>query len=864
MSKREFPLFDLGSLPFAGVFSSVSPLAVGKGKWVLADNVRNTDQSLRSRWGLVKAGSAPVAVGTNATSALGTSAYPVGAKSVQCNGTVYAMSAWRTVSGPSGTWIIATDVAAGTHAIVNASSGQWGDATGIASGSYTPVDFVSIKDPRSGLEYIVCIGDTGTGVYDPTNSSFAIAANVSPPADTSGLSTKPTFPAFFTVNNASTTTWTNSDVDWAGADSGVSTTENYLTLTRSTGAASSATAQVVFSATKDLSASRQLCFLYDSAQPDFWDRVKIQVQEGAGSPSTVWDPTGTGYRPEIVPVGDTPTETKAIAAFSLDTIPAASLNAVDTIIFTYMPAAAPGAAIVANIYMIAGSGAVVGNAYHAVTLMDSASRVESIPLFPKVMPELVNNLGGPTLNNLRIPFDERLFYTYSVGYQNTATATQVNKVNIYRLDPGDADPNRYSFVATATITAYSGSWAFSSGSALSILSYTDTTASSSRNFKVLAPFPGCRAMPSGCFAGVFLNERLVLAQWKGSGSYNAPSFTQLWVSEWGNPFRFYEAPYEGDALSGGMMQTSGEVIYGLAQGSASGYGLSSLWVWTDRNVYRSFGPSVQSLLSLGLVCQHGTRYRDSIAVYRDSIFWLDYNRDVIKLSGGGLENLTRNVISDSFSTVAASSPYLINNAQAFKVSGLYFQNTYRLAYETVGSDTVSSMRKTKTFIYDDLQGEWVRDSYAGSLNNQFAFIAGDKLFGWCTDRFLYQHEDGVTTTDGGSVFSVSLTTGMIHWDLATFFAISRCSVLTDDAASGTASWTATYMPDGSTRTSGAVSIDVSTAYVYRELRAVPGAGTGKGSGPAAQIAFTFTVPGGTRIYGIKAEADYIGATPTAV
>jgi len=851
------------------MFSTPSPIGLGLGEWVLGQNIRIDDRHARSRWGLKKAGSSPAQVGAVAgsTAALGTGAYPVGAKAVQANGTIYAMSAWRVNGGGAtftGTGILSTTLSTGAHTLLNANSGQWGDTGTITSGSYTPTDFFTVKDPRSGLEYIYIVGDTGVAVYDPTNASVAMCVAVSAPEDTSGFTTKPTFPAFLTVNDASTSTPTNSDVDWAIADVGASTTENYWTLTRSTAAAAAgSTAQMVMAATKDLSASRQLCILYDCAVSDIWERVKVSIQEGAGSPTVVWDPSTSNYRPEYVPVGDTPTETKAIVAFYLDHIPAASRNAVDTIIFTFLSGTAPSTAITANIYMVAGSGKVIGNAYHAVTYMDSASRIESQPMFPSIQPELVNNLGAAPLNNLRLPFSENLFYSYTVGFQNTSSATQVNTVNVYRLDPGDPDPTRYAYVGNQAITAYAAAvWGFSSGTALSILTYSDTTVSSSRNLKVLAPFPGCKPPPVRCFAGISVGARAIFARWHvATGGDATPAFSEMWVSEYDNPFRFYEAPFLGNPLSGGKLQTQGEVIYGFAKTATGGYGLESLWTFTDRSLYRSIGWSVQDILSLGFVANHGTRYRDSIAVHNDALYWMDFNKDILRLQAG-IDNLSNGIIEDNFTTLAPSNPLLINNAQAFKVSAAYFNNRYHMAYDTATSDTPSSMTKTKAFVFYPQERVFSRDLYANSLTTQFLFVAGDKFYAWGNARYLYQLEDGATTTDDSTAFDVTMTTGMISDDFQTAFEITRCWALVGDAASGTAAWTATYQPDGSTRGSGAKSIDVSTSYVLRELRAVTG--TGLGAGVTAQIEFTFVMPGGTKIHGISCEVQLRPMTPTAV
>jgi len=867
--------FDPAKLPYRGMWSALSGLSLDKGEWLLGENLRVGDRTLRSRWGLKKTGSSPVVNPLHATG------FCVGAKSVQANGLVYAMSAWQTTGGAAGTYIYSQNLTTGAWTVLNASSGQFGDTTGatgafFAGATYTPVDFVSVKDPRSGLEYIVCIGDAGTGIYDPTNSTFALVPNtgggttVAWPEDTSGFSSIPDFPVFFSVKDNTAWAPTNSDADWAGTDGVASTTEDYLVMTRSTGAASDATITVVFTSTIDLSSSRQLVMLVDSKTVDIIERLKIQIQEGAGSATTVWDPTTSNYRYEVIPAAKvqkdrqvTATETKFWVAFNLDHIPAASRNAVDTVIFTYIGAVAPTTAVVANVYVIAGSGKVSGNAFHALTVFDPYNRVESLPVFPKIQPEMVKNVGGATLNNMRIPFDQRLFYTYAVGFQNPSTATQVSKVKVYRLDPGDPDPNRYSYVADVTISTYSApNWSLASGTALSILTYSDTTVSSSRDLRVLAPFPKCRPIPCNCFAGTTIGERMVMAKWVGSGAYNTPSFGELWISEWGNPFRFYEAPYEGDPLSGGKLQMSGEVIYGFAKTATGGYGTESLITFTDKNVYRSLGPTIQNYLSLGLIAQHGTKYRDSIAVYKDSVFWVDYRQDVMKLSSGGLQNLTRNVISDQFSSLPPTSPYLINNAQAHKVSAVYFQNRYYCAVDTSGSDTNSSMRKTRIMVYDDTYNVWSRDTWANSLTTQYLFLADTKMYGIGHLLYTYTMEDGATTTDDSTAFAMNLTTGTIHQDFQAGLEVTRCWVLMDDAASGTVQWTATYLPDGSTRTSNAKSVDVSGSYVLRELRAV--GGSNRGAGVTGSVAFVFTVPGGTRVYGISAEIQPVPLVPTAV
>ena len=90
---RVLKLFHPKDTPYRGMFSTPSPIGLGLGELVLGQNIRIDDRHARSRWGLKKAGSSPAQVGAVAgsTAALGTGAYPVGAKAVQANGTIYAM-----------------------------------------------------------------------------------------------------------------------------------------------------------------------------------------------------------------------------------------------------------------------------------------------------------------------------------------------------------------------------------------------------------------------------------------------------------------------------------------------------------------------------------------------------------------------------------------------------------------------------------------------------------------------------------------------------------------------------------------------------------------------------------------------------
>lgn len=872
------PLFDPANLAYQGQYSSLSPLSVNPGRWVLGQNLRIGDRSIRARWGIVKTGSVPVAVGAAAspTSALGTGAYVIGADAVTCNGQIYVVSAWRVNGGGAtftGTAIVVTDVSVGSHAIVNANSGEWGDTSAISTSSYTPPRFLALSDPRSGKEYIVIVGDLGMGVYDPVGATFAVVATVDTPGDTSGFSVTPTFPKFFTVNDETTTDLTvGTAARFIAADQGAAP-ENYIRYTRDTTASANPTRVTTFSAAVDLSGCRQMCIIYDSMVADWWERIKVEIWDtGAAAYVTVWDPTTPNYRPEYVKVAEPeigdgilfrPTETKMMVAFYLDHIPAASRDQVDRFRLTYQTAA-PATNATCDIYMVAGSGTVIGQAYHALTYFDPFSRIESKPIFPTPQPELIANLGGPGLSHLRIPFSDKIFYKYSVGYQNTLTASQVRDLLVYRNDPGDPDPSRYSYVATVTLTSWAPStWSFSSGLSLAILSYSDTTISDSRVKTAVAPFPGCKPPPTRNFCAATANGRFLLGRWYGSpGTPSQPFASELWASELDNPFRFYEKPYRGDSSSGGVLKFHSEVLYAIHKTSGGLLGTDALWYFTDKQLYRTSNFELFGMLNPSFVCEHGTRFPESVRSYKGNMYWMDQDYNVLKL-GSTFENLSRNVIDNLFTTLLPANPLLINNAQAHKISSTFFKNIYRMALDTATTDDPSTMRKTTNALYHEDYNAWSQDVFAGSLNSQIIFQANGTLYCWGSDRFLYTMENGSQATDGGAAFAMTLTTGMIHQDFVNWLAVKRCSVLADDAANGTVSWTATYMPDASTRTSGAKSLDVSTSYVLRNLPVTQG-GTGHGMGPACQILFTFTVPGGTRVYGITAYFEARQGDPANV
>lgn len=822
--------------------------ALGPGEFALIENFRAGDRSLRVRDGY--------------------SAFN-GGSVVGSGGTTFRGAGVAQILALSNNPLIVVGVQHSTKVKFYATNtGTFGAAFTAASGKYGDTEFTSsvtdlmFVSPIKGGDYTdsnttVCLqsGFDYPRMYNPIDGTTAVHAPITPPAGTSTLRTIPTWPQNFEVAGASMPTYTNSTAaQFAGASNGT-TPANNVRLTTGTGANAVNNGDTVrltafATASRSLASCRQLIFICESDDLDFWQNIKIEIAETGPTYATVYDGSSNSYAsPVYVPLDGV--SNRYAIGFSLDHIVTTSRDAVIEIRFTWAGATRGSgiAASTVDIYAICGSGTVPGGSLHSIAYWNSASRAESPGIvIGQVEPNRIKNLGGTALSDApetQIPNSPLLYYDYGVQYLNTSTATEVNYVRFYRKDYGET---KYYYIGKVEITEYSASsWGFTSATAaLAIRSYTDTMQAYLKDNGLDMPDAYTLPLPAGG-ATLSVNNRTFVAGYKASSSDVRDT---LWISDDRHAFRFRKVvKFEGgvpDAGSGTSLTFPGESIQQLAAASTGIFGVDRVYVFTDKSLYAVDGRTSQNLSRASKIADVGTLSPHSVAQYKGQIYFIDADMRVRRLAGGRIDDLSRFLVDDVLQGVPAAYRKL--------VTGFYWKDRYYLAYTPSGATT-----NTKVLIWDETlnggQGGWMRD--AVSVGFQQAVVwsqSGVRKMLFCDATAgvkMYQYETSGQTTDAGTAISVAITTGEMHDDRWNSHLIRKIKILADDQAN-TLTWVRTYKPHGGTGTS-TTNLNVSTAQGWLYDTESTASGTPKGAG--SQIAMTGTMTGGTRIYSIVAEVE---------
>lgn len=823
-----------------------APSALGAGEFALIENFRCADRSLyvRDGYSAFNGGSVVGSGGTTfrgcgVAQILSLSNNPLIVVGVQHSTKV---KCYATNTGSFG-------------AAFTASSGKYGDTE--FTNSATDLLFISpLKGGTSSdSNTSVCIqsGTDSPRVYNPIDGTCAIHTTITPPSSDSALKTAPTWPKNFEVSGASMPTYTNSTAaQFAGASNGT-TPNNNVRLTTGTGANAVNNGDTVrltafATATRDLSACRQLIFICETDDIDFWNNIKIEIAESGPTYVTVFDGSSASYAaPVYVPLDGV--SNRYAIGFSLDHIATASRDAVLEIRFTWAGTtrASGVAAATVDIYAICGSGTAPGGALHGISYWNSASRAESPGLvIPTVEPSKINAVGGTTLSDApdsRIPNSPLLYYNYTVYYQNTSSAGEVDYLRIYRKDYGEVI---YSYVGNDQISSYSGSWSYVSGTALSTRSVTDSLQSYLKDTGLEMPDGYSLPIPKGG-ATLYANGRTFVAGYRASSSDIRDT---LWISDDRHAFRFRKVVRFRDGVpdpsSGTSILFPGESIQQLVSCSTGIFGVDRVYVFTDKSLYAVDGRTSQNLSRASKIADVGTLSPHSVAQYKGQIYFLDSDMRVRRIAGGRFDDLSRFLVDDVLQGIPAAYRKL--------ATGVYWKDRYYLAYTPTGETT-----NTKVLIWDETLngggGGWMQDAVSVGFQQGCIWSQSQvRKFLFCDATAgvkMYTYEVSGQTTDAGSAIPVKLTTGETHDDGWNSHMVRKIKILADDQAN-TLTWVRTYKPHGGTGTS-TTNLDVSTNQSWLYDTEITASGTPKGS--SSQIAMTGNMTGGTRIYSIVAEVE---------
>jgi hypothetical protein len=814
-------LFDPLYLPVQGIVSSMSGMSLNPGEWSQLGGWRLDKRSMRVRDAHIRwdGGGLP-----NDGSFRGEHT----GKFVAGTAADFAVVALRR-SGTSKVHIYATNT--GTFAEQTASSGAYGDTR--LSDSTNPVHMCVVQDKRDGANFLVIQNGVDYPLVYDGAGNIAFHRPIEFPSGGHDLKTVPTMAGYFLVSTTTRPTYTNLTAGkFSLSDTGTSPNYSILVTVDSTWTTSADTGKALFATPVDLSQSPQLVFAVETDVLNFMDSLKIEVSEDDATYYTVWDPTDAKYKRTRAIEYDANTS-RELFGFNIDAI-RTNLTAVDWIRFSWV-GTAPAADITMKIHMIAASGAVRGKARHKISYQNSVSRAESIgQLITTVEPARIKDLGGPDMDGSRLPNSDEIFYNYKLYYQNTGTGDRdlgVNMLNVYRKDYGEA---RYAWVGDETIASWGGaSWAFTTGNALEVQTFTDDLPASGKDWRNEAPPAEHIPIPKGT-GMIFSNGRFFVGSVDNPGVYFSRRY---------RPFRFLHVHPAGDPDAGSSFLTPGDNVVAFAAVATSVVGSNTIYTFTESKVLEANGISTNSLMRMALVDDNGTKSPFSVAVGHGSVYYADTNLQIRRI-GATIDDLSRLTVDDKLKAIPAS--------RRAWVSGAYHDERYHLAYTPAAGS-----QNTRVLIFnavldmiesdDPVPSPFTVDGFGRLFDNTLKRF---RLLGYSSDFKVYEYTQPAATLDFATTKpAVEWTTREIHYPFAQCFHITDVGIHMDADAGSTLSLTKTYnRMGGSVPSTIALTPPTGKSQVYALDR--PTAATGTPHGPSCQISCTGSVTGGKHVYGL--------------
>lgn len=834
-NKSYIPLFDPTSVPIRGMNSAVAPSALGPGEWSLLQNIRQSSRLIQVRGG---------------TAELGT---------ILANGTFRGF--WQgTIDG---TEVILCGVKSGsdTRVYVSTDGSSWATEITAASGKYGATRFtdnsklltfekVRLTFKTNAEMVVIQNGTDAPRLYDRGAGTVAKIEAVEAVLGVLNAAVKVSFPTYLTVKDYNQTdgAFVNDDgAKMALANSGTSTTDNRLSWTIDTTVTSGTKSLAVFDTSVNFGASgdgiKQLILGVGTAYPELWDNVKVEIGTTAPAYHVLYDPTDTTYpRPAIVNVTSQGSKPYDLVVFDVRGPKGAALTIsnANRLRLTWVGNAAPSVDQTAEIFLIAESGYIQGQTQFGIAYHNPGSRTSSPGMvLSNDHPVRIRDLGGSELMGVSLPHDERIYYKFEVPYQNTSEAARdagVSILDVYRRDPGS---EYFYFLSTVTLASYAGSWAFSSGTAGALLYYTASSSVVTSSATLPSAFNTC--VPTGRGMGA------------ANGRFFVGSTGRLFFSDYRQPFQFqpFARQENGEFIEdqGGMIPLETDTVMAIVPMATSVLGVDIVYVLTEKSLYATSGVLTSQLQQLGYIGPHGTLAPHSVQKYKNILYWVDNEMQVLRMRGGAVEPIARDRVEDNLKTVPGSRKEFLY--------GCCRDERYLLAFTPSGQT-----QNTKILVYDDRLDAWSMDDPPKDADGLVNWFDGTNkvhtllLAGLdSTTLKCYKYDDSSTTQDLGSDIAVQLNSYEIHdslWDHKFF--IRRIGIHCDDSASGSFTNTRTYKPSGGTGVS-TCSVDVSsgTAWKWDGDQAQP-----VGNGVSCQISMAASLKANTRIYSIIAERQERG------
>jgi uncharacterized protein (UPF0333 family) len=804
---QRIQLYKPGEVPVLGENSAVDPASLQNGEWQRLENVRSLRRKLTLRWGQDELSAVPTANASyrgHWVGFVGGSEKLYAAFRVSGATRIYEydlLSPGWTERGSSATERFATDGDVSFAAC--RCRGFSGDVT------FAAKNFVLATN---GADDPLLI-DTSTSPYVFKASSF----EMSDPAPQH----RPVPYGWVHVYDHSNLSYTSLEEDGATsqsqftmANSAVSTSNNHIVLSLNTSTGVDFTTYVdwgmnstqLSGSSMDFSDSRQLQLVIDgSPLNSFLNYCDIELYNGSA-----WVKV---HQCEGFNRGDVAVVTVSgniyVAGIYLNKTTSAALTTVSRMRLTAKKI--PNANLTENITNIMASGFVPGESEYALSMMYSASRVESNGVVCKALsPGPLSNFGAGSSRTQALPNDENLFYIAYLDVLRPSSTVDANRYMVYRKEPGETD---YFYCSALVLSSYDAT----------VLKSADNCAPQDRDLARTAPSAANRG-PVKAKHALIANNRLYLSAPSGAKS-------EVWVSSDNDHLRF-SAILETDS-DGAPLDTSpvyldfpGEEVQcslmlpGIVAGASNVSG--PVLMFTSRATYLHYGNTALDIARSTKISAYGTLYPRSVAEQKGSVYYLDTEKVIRRISGGSeAEPLSLWRIDDQLEAGDFTRP-----------ASIVWKDAYRLSYRDSGQ---SSNRKVNVF--EERLNGWFRDSYPNGQDHAgYAYSASlGKLLAITDAGKVYEVEKSGQTTDEGTAITATLKTRRLHTDLWGNAFWGRVGMVAEDSASSEWATTRTdpYNASNPGTASGEINTDVTTAWAWRWDQKDESPATGAATGIAS-------------------------------
>lgn len=542
---------------------------------------------------------------------------------------------------------------------------------------------------------------------------------------------------------------------------------------------------------------------------------------------------------------------------------------VDKVTFTWAQAVGSGASVALNILSMCASnhttGAIKGAAQHAISWYNSGSRGESEELALPNHFQFLQALGVKTVTSATfggistlgalIPDSSLINYTATIYARNTTDAQRdkgVDTLRIYRQDYGE---DTYYYSKSLTLASWGGaSWSYTTGSALSLFTVDDTTASGDREFSLVSPGSFQEPIPIGRAMAAANNRLIVAGKATDLSGTTSDAFPRICESRFGNPFRFSEVADPDDIDSAGEARIAGENIQAFAVSNPPGMPVSTVTAFTDSAVWTVATHVPASALFLTRGPSTGTNSPHSVAEHMGEIYYMDVNLRFRRLSDGAW--ISR-AVDDKLQGIPA--------AQRRSVFACWFNDRVYLAYTPTGQTT-----NKRILVWSEIANAWESDDLlpSGEADILLRWVGGSGtyatsqdprlLFFDSSDRKVYRYESG--TQDKGSDIAVVITTGDLHKDLNAW-TIKYWEILCDSGTQ-TLTMAVTWKPKNPAgSTGGVLPLTNTNPYVWAKSTIFESGTADSFSGVAGASTITGSVAGGLKIYGLAIYPEHNSGNP---